>query len=179
MKRLLFIALAVAAPAWAQDAPGTVTLAQSNAIQTYFACVYQQVAAVDDGASDMAAITAKVAPTCRYLLGTAATIFANGDQAKHDALYKKWLGLEEFQVTKTVWTVRMERHAAGESASPVAASALPEPAPAPVRLATAAAARPSAAKPKPAATASSDDKPMSEWRRAYIAKHGHEPPAAR
>src|SRR5690348_4281264 len=99
MKRLLPIALAIAAPAHAQN-PG-VTPEQYTALQSYFACILQQVSEIDDGAADVESLTPKVAPTCRYLLATAAKVFAPKDQAERDALYKKWIALEPMQVTKT------------------------------------------------------------------------------
>jgi hypothetical protein len=157
MKRLLFIALALAAPARARDADNTIAPEQVTALQTYFTCIYQQVADLDDGTSDPASLTPKIAPICRYLLGAAATIFANRDPIQRDGWYKKWLALEETQVAKTVWAVRVDRRAAGGTRAAQTASVAPE----------------------PVATTSADGKPMSEWRRAYIAKHGHEPPTAK
>jgi hypothetical protein len=181
MKHLLFIALALAAPAYAQDSDDdTVSPEQATALQTYFACIYQEVAANDDGVSDPASLTPKVAPTCRYLLGTAATIFANGDPVQRDIWYKKWLALEETQVARTVWALRVDRRASGESANPVTAATAPEPHPAPVQMASAGtnATKAAAARPRAVTATATDDKPMSEWRRTYIAKHGHEPPVA-
>jgi hypothetical protein len=180
MKRLLSIALAVATPAYAQESGGSLRPEEYNALQIYFACIYQQVSDNDDGAADPQSLTPKVAPTCRYLLGTAATIFSHGDKAQREALYNKWLGLEEGQVAKTLWTVRQERLVSGEPTAPVTASAAPEPQTAPVQFAEAdmPAPRSAAPRPKPAATTGADARPMSEWRRAYIAKHGHEPPVA-
>jgi hypothetical protein len=178
MKRLLPIALAVAAPAHAQGFG--VTPEQYTALQSYFACILQQVSELDDGTVEVESLTPKVAPACRYLLTTAARVFAPKDQAERDALYNKWLALEPMQVSKTVWAVRLERRAEREAATSVTASAAAEPVPAPMKLAVteSLAPRPAASKPKPAAATASAAKPMSEWRRAYIAKHGHEPPIA-
>ncbi len=180
MKRLLLIALAVAAPAYAQESNGSLRPEEYNALQIYFACIYQQVSENDDGAIEPDSLTPKVAPSCRYLLGTAATIFSQGKKAAREALYNKWLGLEETQVAKTLWAVRQDRLASGGSAAPVTASASPEPATAPIQIAATEtpAPRSAASRPKPAAATSADARPMSEWRRAYIAKHGHEPPVA-
>jgi hypothetical protein len=176
MKRFLPIALAIAAPAHAQSSGASPE--QMVALQSYFGCIYQQVAAVDDGVAEAESLTPKVAPSCRYLLTTAARIFAPNDQAERDSLYNKWLALEQMQVTKTVWAVRLERRAEREAATPVTASALPAPAPVQLAATETPAPRPAAAKPKPATTIAADARPMSEWRRAYIAKHGHEPPVA-
>jgi hypothetical protein len=178
MKRFLFFALALAAPAQAQDAGGAVSFEQATALRTYFACIYQQVTAIDDGVSDPASLAPKVAPTCRYLLGAAATIFANGNQTEREGWYKKWLALEDYQVARTVWAVRLDRRASDEARA--TASAAPAPAPAPMEFAAATTGtKRAAARPAPVATAIADDKPMSEWRRAYIANHGHEPPTAK
>ena len=61
----------------------------------------------------------------RYLLGAAATLFAHGDPAERETWYKKWLALEEAQVTRTVWAVRIERRATGEAAPAVASASAP------------------------------------------------------
>jgi len=70
--------------------------------------------------------------------------------------------------------------AAGALAGKTSHLAAPEPQTAPVQFAEAdmPAPRSAAPRPKPAATTGADARPMSEWRRAYIAKHGHEPPVA-
>jgi hypothetical protein len=176
MKRLLWIALAVTTPAYAQESGGSLRPEEYNALQIYFTCIYQQVSENDDGAIDPASLTPKVAPSCRYLLGTAATIFSQGNKTAREALYNKWLGLEETQVAKSLWTVRQERLVSGEPATPVTASATP----APVQFAEAdmPAPRSTTSRPKPVTATGADARPMSEWRRAYIAKHGHKPPVA-
>jgi hypothetical protein len=169
MKRLPFIALLLATPAYGQ-ARLDLTAEQGLALQSYYSCLYQQAGKADDGAAEVEALALEIAPNCRYLLGTAATVFSQGkSRAERDDLYKKWLGLEERQVIKMIWAVRRDRLAAGNTAAAQEA--------APVQMA--AAATPPARSPAAASTAvAADDKPMSEWRRAYIARHGHEPPVA-
>jgi hypothetical protein len=177
MKRLLLLALAIAAPAYAQDSIDELNAEQRNALQTYFTCLYRQAAATDDGLVDAASLARSFAPNCRPLLDGAVTVFSQGkSSAERNELNKKWLGLEEVQATRTVWALRQDRaHGITRTAD---TTTLPDPAPAPVQLADAntTARKPAATKPKPAATAAADGKPMSEWRRAYIAKHGREPP---
>jgi hypothetical protein len=91
------------------------------------------------------------------------------------------MGLEELQATRTVWAQREDR-ANGITRVADTPAAQPAPAAAPMQFASAAppAAKAAAPRQRTAAPlpAAADAKPMSEWRRAYIAKHGREPPVA-
>jgi hypothetical protein len=182
MKQLLLVALAIATPAVSQPA-GPPTGEQRNALQTYFTCLYQAAHERDDGVVDPAVLARKIAPGCRSQLGEAASVFSAGKpQAERDELYKKWLALENRQVIKVVVTQRQDRLIAGISATatPATKPATPAQPEKPQRTATKpAVATPKKAKAKPVpATTAANAKPMSEWRRAYIAKHGHAPPVA-
>jgi hypothetical protein len=90
------------------------------------------------------------------------------------------MGLEELQATRTVWAQREDR---ANGITRVADTSAAQPVPAPSAMQFAAAtppvAKPAASRQRSAATAAADGKPMSEWRRAYIARHGREPPAPR
>lgn len=181
MKRLLIIAVAIAAPLCAQDAGSSLSAQQHDALQSYFACLYHEAAAADDGLVDAGSLARGFAPRCRPLLDAAVTVFTEGQSpADRDALNRKWLGLEEIQATRMVWAVR-EDHAYGLTPASDAPDAAPPRSPQPVQIASTRTTtpKPAAARFRPAAAAASDDgKPMSEWRRAYIARHGHEPPVA-
>ncbi len=175
LKRLLIIALAIAAPAHAQFTVEPRTEEERGALQAYSACLYGFARERDDGAPPLL-LSRKIAPQCRFQLGIAASILSRGKpRAQRDTLYRRWLALEDQQGVNAVMTMRRDRRATmGAPASPPQAKPLPPklgPAPRP----TMQFAAPKAGASTIPATGP-DGKPMSAWRRAYIAKHGQQPP---
>jgi hypothetical protein len=171
---LLALALpgvALASPRHAQPRPQPqqqvpdLTPEEEAALGGYLGCLDSAARSSDDG-SDAATLGRAIAPTCRPDLEAAVEVFARGQsQEVHDAFLKRRLDEEILQATEIVQISRGQKPTAFDIAESTPAPA-PEPAPvtavAPTRIASAA-----------------DTPSMSEWRRAYIAKHGHEPPAPR
>lgn len=179
MKQLLIIAIAIAVPVRAQLTLDAVTEEQRGALQAYGACLYGLARETDDGVIAPLALARKVAPQCRFQLGTAASIFSRGKpRAERDALYAKWLAREDEQGVRTVMTMRADRRASkADPASPRQGVPPPRKPAGAKPVAT----KPPAPKAKAAAMPATgpDGKPISAWRRAYIARHGHQPPAPR
>jgi hypothetical protein len=176
MKRLLIIALAIAAPAHAQLGVVPRTEEERGSLQAYSACLYGFAREMDDGRIAPMALARKIAPKCRFQLRIAAGILSRGKpRAARDTLYRTWLAIEEQRGVETVLTMRRDRRAmSSDPADPRQGKpAPPKPAAAKPVATTPPASK---AKPAPIPTTGPDGKPISAWRRAYIAKHGHQPP---
>ena len=166
MKRTLFIALALATPAIGQAPDVPLTIEEHDALQAYLACLYNQTRDADDGVMDAKTLIHSVAPKCRSLLGAAADVFTRGQsKADRETLYSGWLTLEDEQGQRTVVAERQDR----QNSAATSTSVVTDPPPSPKRIAL-------KATPKRAIAATPAGEPMSAWRRAYIAKHHHEPP---
>ncbi len=168
MKLSLLVLMALASPGTAFASPShaqppqqvpDLTPEEEGALSDYLGCLDRAARRSDDG-SDAATLGRAIAPLCRPALEAAVEVFARGQsKEEHDAFLQRRLDEQVLQATEIIQIARGQTPTAFDTA----ASALaPAKAVAPTRIASA-----------------GDTPPMSEWRRAYIARHGHEPPAPR
>jgi len=176
LKRLFLTAFALASCANAQSTPTLIGVENRDALQAYQTCLYTRARERDNGATDTTHLARAVAQDCRAALGAVAdAVSRDQSQTSHDAFYQEWLSKEILQATAAIAAQRQDRRVAI-----AVASLQPNNTPQAPKLSGKGGPRSFAtAKGSAQATPMWQGKPMSAWRRAYIARHGHQPPLPR